>query len=127
MEFGHKPAFENTYRLEPRENERFYPSKVKAVIEDIILRNVKDKDYDHSTAKTLAESIADQIRASVKAQFNIPSYKLVVQTVIGEITGQGIRVASKCLWDDSNDNFASFTYHNSSLFCTGIVFGVYYE
>ena len=87
MEFGHKPAFENTYRLEPRENERFYPSKVKGVIEDIILRNVKDKDYDHATAKTLAESIADQIRASVKASFNIPSYKLVVQTVIGEITG----------------------------------------
>jgi len=22
MEFGHKPAFENTYRLEPKESER---------------------------------------------------------------------------------------------------------
>ena len=67
MEFGHKPAFENTFRLEPREHERFYPSKVKGVIEEIILRNVKDKEYDHANAKSMAESIADQIRASVKA------------------------------------------------------------
>ena len=47
MEFGQKPAFENTYRLEPRETERFYPSKVKACIEEVIVRNVKDKEYDH--------------------------------------------------------------------------------
>ncbi|CDW80687.1 UNKNOWN [Stylonychia lemnae] len=126
MEFGHKPAFENTFRLEPRENERFYPSKVRSLIEEVILRNLKDKEYDHATAKTMAESIADQIKMQVKA-LNIPSYKIVVQTVIGEITGQGVRVASKCLWDDQNDNLASFTYQNNSLFCTGMVFGVYYE
>ena len=78
---------------------RFYPSKVKQIIEDVITRNVKDKEYDHATAKTLAESIADQIKMQVK-QLNIPSYKIIVQTVIGEISGQGVRVASKCLWDD---------------------------
>ena len=38
---------------------RLYPSKVKQIIEDVITRNVKDKEYDHATAKTLAESIAD--------------------------------------------------------------------
>ena len=108
MELGHRPAFENTYRLEPREIERyeiwiqifrFYPSKVKSCIEEVVLRNLKDKEYDHATAKLMAETIADQIKMQVKA-LNIPSYKIVVQTVIGEITGQGVRVASKCLWDD---------------------------
>jgi len=58
MEFN-KPHFEPTYRLEPREHERFYPSKVKSLIEEVVLRNLKDKEYDHSTAKSLAESIAD--------------------------------------------------------------------
>jgi hypothetical protein len=72
---------------------------VRAQIEEVILRNVKDKDYDHATAKTLAESIAEQIKMAVKGQ-NIPNYKVVVQSVIGEISGQGVRVASKCLWDD---------------------------
>ena len=53
---------------------------------------MKDKEYDHATAKMMAETIADQIKMQVKA-LNIPSYKIVVQTVIGEITGQGVRVA----------------------------------
>ena len=48
MELGQKPAFENTYRLEPRENERFYPSKVKSIVEEIVMRNIKDKEYDHT-------------------------------------------------------------------------------
>ena len=65
---------------------RFYPSKVKGLIEEVVMRNLKDKEYDHATAKTMAESIADQIKMQVKA-LNIPSYKIVVQTVIGEITG----------------------------------------
>ena len=28
-----RPAFENTYRTEPKECDRFYPSKIKALIE----------------------------------------------------------------------------------------------
>ncbi len=105
---------------------RFYPSKVKCCIEEVVIRNVKDREYEHATAKSLVETIVEQIKISVKG-LNIPSYKIVVQAVIGEIGGQGVRIASKCLWDDANDNFASFTYSNNSLFCTGIVFGAYYE
>lgn len=76
--------------------------------------------------------IANQIKTATKgnqltAGLAMASYKVVVQTVIGELGGQGVRVASKCLWDDKNDNFASYTYANHSLFCTGIVFGIYYE
>lgn len=65
---------------------RFYPSKVRSLIEEVVLRNLKDREYDHATAKSMAESIADQIKMQVKA-LNIPSYKIVVQSVIGEITG----------------------------------------
>ena len=121
-----RPQFENTYRLEPKESDRFYPSKVRDCIDAIVTHNLKDKEYDHPQAKGWAEKIADEIKATVKAQ-SIPNYKIVVQTVIGEVKGQGVRVASKCLWDDQNDNYASFTYTNNSLFCTGIVFGIYYE
>ena len=59
---------------------------MKACIEEVVLRNLKDKEYEHSTAKMMAELIADQIKMQVKA-LSIPSYKIVVQTVIGEITG----------------------------------------
>ncbi len=88
--------------------------------------NLQEKEYDHQMAKEMAMEISNQIKVQVKG-LNIPSYKIVVQTVIGEICGQGVRVASKCLWDDTVDNYASFTYSNHSLYCTGIVFGIYYE
>ena len=55
-------------------------------MEEVILRNLKDKEYDHATAKSMAESISDQVKMAVKG-LNIPSYKIVVQTVIGEISG----------------------------------------
>lgn len=43
----------------------------------MIVRNLKDKEYDHATAKALAENLADQIKMAVKG-LNIPSYKIVV-------------------------------------------------
>jgi hypothetical protein len=64
----------------------------------VIKRNLEGKEYDHASAKGWAEDIVNQIRASLKSP-TIPSYKIVVQTVIGEVKGQGVRVASKCLWD----------------------------
>ena len=106
---------------------RFYPSKVKNIVQSVIEGMLSEKDYDHGAAKHWAEQIVDTIRQNVKNECHIPNYKVVVQCVIGQVTGQGVRVASKCLWDDANDNYSSYTYQNESLFCTGIVFGIYYE
>ncbi len=69
---------ENTYHLEPKENERFYPSKVKACIEEIVTKSLADKEvYDHQQAKFLAEKLADDIKNSVK-QLSIDRYKVIV-------------------------------------------------
>ena len=90
------------------------------------MKTLEDQEYDHHQAKIWAESIVQNVRDQTK-QLSIPSYKIVVQCVIGQVKGQGVRIASKCLWDVENDNYSSFTYSNHSLFCTGIVFGIYYE
>ena len=78
------PRFDNTYRLEPKETDRFYPSKVRDLIEQVVTRNLRDREYDHPQSKNLAEKIADEIKAAVKG-LSIPSYKIVVQTVIGQV------------------------------------------
>ena len=115
-----------TYRLEPREHERFYPAQVRQIIEKCITQKLEGLEFDHSKSKQWAEAIVVDIKDQTK-QLSIPSYKIVVQCVIGQVLGQGVRVASKCLWDEANDNYASYTFSNASLFCTGIVFGIYYE
>ena len=105
---------------------RFYPSKVKKIIEQVVTKTLEDQEYDHQHAKIWAETIVQNVRDQTK-QLNIPSYKIVVQCVIGQVGGQGVRIASKCLWDEHNDNYSTYSYSNHSLFCTGIVFGIYYE
>ena len=126
VEFGRGMTHMPTYRMEPREHERFYPAKVRSIIEQVIKAKLEGKEFDHQKHKQWAEAIVVEIKDHTK-QLNIPSYKIVVQCVIGQVLGQGVRVASKCLWDEANDNYASWTYENASLFCTGIVFGIYYE
>jgi hypothetical protein len=41
--------------------------------------------------------------------------------------GQGVRIASRCLWDTETDNHASSTFQNPYLYCVAMVFAVYFE
>ena len=48
--------------------------------------NLKDKDYDPDNAQKQAEDIVNQIRTAVKS-LNVPCYKIIVQSVIGQVDG----------------------------------------
>ena len=65
---------------------RFYPSKIKKVIEKCITDKMKDKTYDYKESEKLAKEISGNIKEAVK-KLSIPRYKIIVQTVIGEIGG----------------------------------------
>lgn len=54
-------------------------------------------------------------------------YKLVIQVTVGQKQGQAMRIISRCLWDQTNDNFASEYYENESMYCVCQVYGLYYE
>ena len=45
-------------------------------------------------------------------QPGLERFKIVVQCVVGQIHGQGSRIASRCLWDADNDNDASVSFKN---------------
>ena len=45
---------------------RFYPSRVKDIVQSVIDGMLKDKEYDHANAKHWAEQIVDTIRQHVK-------------------------------------------------------------
>ena len=58
---------------------------------------------------------------------NFPRYKIIVQVFVGQQKQQGIRVASRCLWDTETDSVGSYTYNNDSLWATVMVFGLYVD
>eukprot|EP00414_Alexandrium_minutum_P004245 CAMPEP_0113819564 /NCGR_PEP_ID=MMETSP0328-20130328/802_1 /TAXON_ID=39455 /ORGANISM="Alexandrium minutum" /LENGTH=127 /DNA_ID=CAMNT_0000787497 /DNA_START=89 /DNA_END=472 /DNA_ORIENTATION=+ /assembly_acc=CAM_ASM_000350 len=127
MEGGNQvQVWENTYIMQPKDEEKFLPSKVSETIERVMNDYFKDKEYSVEDAKNWTLDVSNDIKAAVK-ELNIPRYKIIVQVVIGEQASQGIRVASKFLWDVTSDNWASYTYQNQTLFAVGMVFGCYYE
>ena len=61
------------------------------------------------------------------AELKLPRYKLVSYVVVGENLGQGIRVASRCLWDATTDNYASINFKSDALFAAAMLFAAYCE
>jgi hypothetical protein len=116
----------HTFQLEPKDSERFMPAKVRAVISDVCTEKLTGLSYDHTQAQNLALELSNMVKLRCRT-LNMPRYKLAVQTVVGELGGQGIRIASKALWNDQMDNWASFTFQSQNLFATVMVFGCYFE
>jgi len=119
-------VWENTYIMAPKDEEKFQPSKVSKAIDKVMNEYLRDKEYSAEDAKVWTLELSNDIKTAVK-ELAIPRYKLIVQVVIGEQASQGVRVASKCLWDVSADNWASYTFNNQSIFAVGMVFGCYFE
>lgn len=72
------------------------------------------------------DCVCQVIRARVK-DLMIPRYKIVVLVHIGQLCDQSMQISSRCLWDSTNDTFATYSFKNSSLFGVGTVYAVYYE
>ena len=113
-----------TYRMEPEEDERFYPSAAKAIAEKILLEELRDQVYDEEEAKFWSLNISDKVREAMYSKCLRPvplpvlepqvariaspplasrllphvdhlsksRYKIVVQTTLGQMKDQGIRV-----------------------------------
>ena len=62
-----------------------------------------------------------------RAELNLPRYKFMVQVMIGEQRGQGIRTGTRAFWDNDTDNYASESFSNDSLFAVAVVFGAYFN
>ncbi len=87
---------------------------------------IAGREYDPQMCPRLAVQICNSIKGRVK-QVRMPRYKIVCHVVIMPRSGQGIQLASKCLWDDKEDNFATHEWHNSSLQAIATVYGVFFE
>ncbi len=93
---------------------RFYASQAKAICESVTTSVLDKKAWRGEEEPVWSVQIAEQVKQRIKSEMNIPRYKIVVQVIIGEMKDQGVRVASKCLWDADSDNYASYSFRNVS-------------
>ncbi|XP_022072245.1 dynein light chain Tctex-type protein 2B [Acanthochromis polyacanthus] len=115
----------NTYLIRPNHQHKFKPAIVKECVREIVRERLSGLRYDPEEVPELSRSLADCIKDKVK-NAGFDRYKLVVQVVIGEQRGQGVKMSCRCLWDADTDSCAEDVFINDSLFCVVAVFGIYY-
>lgn len=120
------PKVANTYKLAPDEDKRFRCKDVKDVIDSVLESRLKSLPYDPAKCRFLLPSIADEIKEKVKL-LGFERFKLVCLVTIGKLNNQGVRVASRCLWDTETDRMATSSFCSDDLFASAAVFGVYRE
>merc|ERR1719446_498705 len=114
------------YSIRPSFKEKFRPAAVKELITTVLSEKLKDKTYNAESTAQWSREIADDIKSRLKSELELPRYKFVVQVVIGEQRGEGVRMGCRCFWDPDTDGYAEDTYRNDSLFCIAAAFGSYY-
>jgi len=70
------------------------------------------RSYSPELTAQWTRELADGIKQSIKTQLELPRYKIVVQVVIGEMRGEGVRMGCRCFWDADTDNYADESYRN---------------
>lgn len=121
----HAPVkFENTYQLEPAK--RFPYPTVRSIIKESMENLLSEEQYRPEFCRDMSKTLSDTIKARVKSLM-IPRYKIICLVQIGELKSQGMRVGSRCLWDENNDTFSSHEFRNKSIYAVASVYGVYYE
>eukprot|EP01060_Flectonema_neradi_P006646 TRINITY_DN1450_c0_g1_i1.p1 TRINITY_DN1450_c0_g1~~TRINITY_DN1450_c0_g1_i1.p1 ORF type:complete len:139 (+),score=23.27 TRINITY_DN1450_c0_g1_i1:54-470(+) len=115
-----------TYQMKPREGTKFLKRDVEMTMSAILQKKLQDKEYDPAEQGTLTKELCTEIQTAVK-KMGYDRYKIVIQVNITEAKGQGIRIASRCLWDPDQDNFAESVFKNQHLWCCALCFGCYWE
>eukprot|EP01138_Halocafeteria_seosinensis_P003243 gb/GECG01003317.1/.p1 GENE.gb/GECG01003317.1/~~gb/GECG01003317.1/.p1 ORF type:complete len:143 (+),score=14.40 gb/GECG01003317.1/:1-429(+) len=106
--------------LRPSHHDRFPVGRAKAIMREILQEKLEGETFSSEHAKPIADEIRSQIR-----DLEIPRYKIMVQVLMGEQRGEGMRMGTRSLWDPMTDSYASETYTNDHLFCIATVFSVY--
>jgi len=117
--------YENTYKLEPTKGG--FPVKLlNIMLEEVLTDFLEDQIYEQDNCPRFTKSISEIIKTKAKDIID-PRYKVICVTHIGQQSGQGIRIGSRCLWNTKHDNCASVVYKNSSLFAISSIYGIYYD
>lgn len=116
----------NTYRMEPDNEYRFRPYKLQSKILEVLVEQMKDQTYNGATVNELVKDVSRSVHHLMK-NFQLPRYKIIIQTVIGQKFDQLLRIASRCLWDPKTDNMLSVNYETKDMVVIVNVYAVYFE
>ena len=97
---------------------------MKAMIRDVLDSHLKGQKFVSDHTGEWTKDIANEIRQKLK-NLGHERYKYMVQVVMGEQRGQGVRMGCRCFWDSETDSQASDVFINEHLFCVATAYAIY--
>mmetsp|Transcript_30790 Transcript_30790/g.101033 ORF Transcript_30790/g.101033 Transcript_30790/m.101033 type:complete len:97 (+) Transcript_30790:2202-2492(+) len=77
-------------QLRPAYGMRASPTVMKEIMREVLTEALAGQTYQGDQVQQQTKSIADNVKDRLKA-LNLPRYKYMVQVVIGEQRGEGVR------------------------------------
>jgi len=114
----------NTYVIRPNFSQKFRPVNVKEMIHTVLGEQLTGKVYSSEETPAWTKEVSEAIRDRLK-DMGHDRYKFIVQVVIGEQRGEGVKMGCRCFWDSDTDNYAQDIFMNDTLFCVAAAYGVY--
>ncbi|XP_011639074.1 tctex1 domain-containing protein 2-like isoform X2 [Pogonomyrmex barbatus] len=100
------------YQIRPHLHEKFKPLSAKEIIHDVLFDQLAMKSYDAQAAAQWTKDIADIIEIKIK-ELQFKRYKYIVNVVLGQQHGAGIKIGTRCIWDAEADTYAYDSFINS--------------
>lgn len=116
--------YENTYKLEP--DKPFNQRLVKEIMIEVLESNLKDEKYNQAKCRSYCKSISQTICERVKL-LGFLRHKIICVVNIGEKKGQGVRIGSRCFWNQDHDKWVEAVYESHNIFAVAVTYGVYKE
>ncbi|VVC45358.1 Tctex-1 [Cinara cedri] len=114
------------FQIRPTQNQKFKTNLAKEVIQETLHKYLKDKEFCQIQCETLTKTIATEVKDKLKGECIENRYKLMVQVILGERRGAGIKIGSRCVWDADTDSLAFDQFLNETIFCMTVAFVVYF-
>ncbi|XP_042207389.1 dynein light chain Tctex-type protein 2B-like isoform X2 [Homarus americanus] len=114
-----------TFQIRPDLKDKFRSSVVRDAIHNTLVEKLTGFVYNAEAAEVMSKSLTENLRDKI-LDLGLPRYKFVVNVVIGEQRGEGVKVGARCLWDADTDNYAADVFLAENFFCSASVFAVYF-
>lgn len=124
--FHDQVKLENTYQLNPCDDYKFSSKQMERAMKEILEKQLSETEYNEKMCPTLAATLSSTIKDRAKA-FPWKRYRYVVQVIVGQNSQQAVKIGSRCIWDEKNDNFACASYKSKTLFAVAACYGIYLE
>lgn len=116
---------QSEFSLRPDPKKKFRADVVKEEVSRLLKERLEGQEYQPDEVNQQVKDTADSIRNTLK-ELQWDRYKFIVQVVIGEQRGEGMKIGCRTLWDQDTDAYAEAVFMSKQLFAVATVWGVYH-